>query len=215
MTFISVIIINWNGKKFIQECLNGLKEQTFKDFSIIVVDNASKDGSLQLIKRNYPEVKTVALSENLGFAVANNIAIESVKTEYVALLYPDAVPHPGWLENHPQAAFAASKVLFYDNLAVIDRAGDVYTRAGAGLLRDRALSGNKYESQGWIFWACAGTELYRTNMLLDIGFFDEDFFLLWEDVDLSFRTQFRGYRCLYVPEAIVYHKASRSIIYSS
>ena len=110
MDSITVIIVNWNGKKYIEVCLNGLKKQSFKDFSIILVDNDSDDGSLEFVHKNYSEVKSIALPENLGFAAANNIAIESVSTEYVALLNPDAVHHPGWLENllkalenHPQA----------------------------------------------------------------------------------------------------------------
>jgi GT2 family glycosyltransferase len=84
---------------FIEECLDGLNKQTCKDFSIIIVDNASYDGSLELVQNNYPEVKTIALPENLGFTAANNIAIKSVNTEYVALLNNDAVPDPLWLEK--------------------------------------------------------------------------------------------------------------------
>ncbi len=218
MNLIAVIIVNWNGKKFIEECLNGLEEQTFKDFSIIVVDNASTDGSLQLVKKKYPEVKTVALSENLGFAVANNLAIESVKTEYVALLNNDAIPHPGWLENlvkalekHPEAGFAASKMLFYDRPDIIDRAGDIYTTAATALLNGRGEPSKNFNKPAWVFGACAGAAIYRKRMLDDIGLFDEDFFLVYEDVDLSFRAQLRGYKCLYVPDAVVYHQAGSSI----
>jgi GT2 family glycosyltransferase len=183
-----------------------------------MVDNGSEDGSLELVQNNYPEIKTVALPENLGFSVANNIAIQSVQTEYVALLNNDAVPHPEWLatlvsafESHPKAGFAASKMLLYDNPGRIDRAGDVYTKAATALLRGRGQTSDQYSRQEWIFGACAGAALYRKQMLDDIGLFDEDFFLLYEDVDLSFRAQLRGYKCLYVPEAVVYHRASSSI----
>ena len=81
---IPVIVVNWNGKKFIAECLDGLRKQTYKNFSIIMVDNASDDGSLEFVQNNYPEVRTIAVSKNLGFAVANNIAIKAVNTEYLA-----------------------------------------------------------------------------------------------------------------------------------
>ena len=218
MPAVSIIIVNWNGRKFIEKCLNGLRKQTYKNFSIILVDNGSSDGSIALISKNYPEVKTIAFTENLGFATANNIAIKSVQTEYVGLLNNDAVPHPKWLEHlmkalqeNPEAGFAASKMLFYHNPKVIDRAGDVYTTAATALLRGRGKPSETYNNQEWIFAACAGAALYRTRMLEDIGLFDEDFFLLYEDVDLSFRAQLRGYKCLYVPEAIVYHMASSSI----
>jgi GT2 family glycosyltransferase len=215
---ISIIIVNWNGRHFIQKCLNAIQQQTRNDYLAILVDNGSNDGSLELVQKNYPEVKTIALPENLGFAIANNIAIKSVQTEYVALLNNDAAPHPEWLENlvkalqqNPEAGFAASKMLLYDNPGTIDRVGDVYTTAGTALLRGRGKPSETYNNQEWVFGACAGAALYRTRMLEDIGLFDEDFFLLYEDVDLSFRAQLRGYRCLYVPDAVVYHKASSSI----
>ena len=222
MDLISVIIVNWNGRKFLPECLESLTQQAYRRFTIILVDNGSNDGSIDFVKLNYPEVMTIALPENVGFSVANNIAIKTSHTEYVALLNNDAVADPLWLqsligalESNPEAGFAASKMLFYDNPEIIDRTGDSYTRAGAGLLRGRAEPASSYNKQEWIFGACAAAALYRTRMLRDIGLFDEDFFLLYEDVDLSFRVQLRGYKCLYVPEAIVQHKASSSIIYDS
>ncbi len=115
------------------------------------------------------------------------------------------------LNNHPAAGFCASKMLFYDNPRVIDRAGDVYTTAGTALLRGRGAPAQKFNIQEQVFGACAGAALYRTQMLDDIGLFDEDFFLVYEDVDLSFRAQLRGYKCLYVPDAVVYHQAGSSI----
>ena len=218
MPTVSIIIVNWNGKNFLAGCLDGLRQQTYREFSIILVDNGSDDGSLELVQKNYPEVKTIALSENMGFAIANNIAIKSVQTEYVALLNNDAVPHPEWLEylmkalqENPEAGFAASKMLFYHNPKIIDRAGDVYTTAATALLRGRGKPSETYNNQEWIFGACAGAAMYRTQMLEDIGLFDENFFLLYEDVDLSFRAQLLGYKCLYVPEAIVHHMVSSSI----
>lgn len=219
---ISIIIVNWNGMKFLSECLDRLRHQTYQEFTIILVDNGSNDGSVNFVSRYYPEVKTIALPKNIGFSAANNLVLKTVQSKYVALLNNDAVPHPLWLksliealESHPEAGFAASKMLFYDNLGIIDRAGDAYTRAGTGLLRGRGKSKSNYNKQEWIFGACAGAALYRTLMLNEIGFFDEDFFLLYEDVDISFRAQLKGYKCLYVPEAIVYHKASSSIVYDS
>lgn len=218
MDSVSVIIVNWNGGKSIEECLNGLRNQTFKDFSSIVIDNASQDGSLELVQNKYPEVVTISLDENMGFAAANNIVLESIGTEYVALLNNDAVPHPSWLEHllkalrqNPEIGFAASKMLLHDDPEIIDRAGDVYTTAGTALLRGRGYSLENYGTPEWVFGACAGAAMYRKRMLDDIGFFDEDFFLLYEDVDLSFRAQLQGYKCVYVPDALVYHYGSSSI----
>ena len=183
-----------------------------------MVDNASHDGSLELVHRNYPEVKTIQLAENLGFAAANNMAINSMDTEYVALLNNDAVPHPTWLENllkalemNPGAGIAASKMLLYDHPDIIDRAGDIYTTAATALLHGRGQPSKNFNKPAWVFGACAGAAIYRRQMLDEIGLFDEDFFLLYEDVDLSFRAQLQGYKCIYVPDAVVYHKASGSI----
>ncbi len=222
LEIVTVIIVNWNGKKFIQKCLKGLRNQTFQQFSTIIVDNGSQDGSSEFISRNFPEIKLINLSDNLGFCVANNIAINSVNTEYIALLNNDAIPHPHWIarlmtamESHPEVGLAASKILYYDRREILDRAGDGYTRAGAGLLRGRGEPAEKYDEKEMIFGASAGAAFYRLKMLKDIGLFDEDFFLLYEDVDLNFRAQLKGYRCLYVPEAIVYHMVSKSIGYDS
>ncbi|MFQ5486712.1 MAG: glycosyltransferase family 2 protein, partial [Desulfobacterales bacterium] len=219
---VTVIIVNWNGKKFIQECLKGLKNQTFYRFSTIIVDNGSRDGSPEFISKNFPDIKLIHLNDNLGFCVANNIAIKSVNTEYIALLNNDAIPHPYWLEHligamesHPEVGFAASKMLYNDHPDIVDRAGDGYTRAGAGFLRGRGEPVEKYDEKEPVFGASAGAAFYRLKMLRDIGLFDEDFFLLYEDVDLNFRAQLKGYPCLYVPEAIVYHLVSRSIGYDS
>jgi hypothetical protein len=117
----------------------------------------------------------------------------------------------GSLEAHPEAGLAGSKMLFAHNPKIIDRAGDCYTKAGTALLRGRAQPASAFNQPEWIFGACAGAALYRTRMFADIGLFDEAFFLLYEDVDLCFRAQLKGYKCLYVPDAIVYHKASSSI----
>jgi len=113
---VSIIIVNWNGKILLADCLDGLRQQTYSDFSVIMVDNGSNDGSLDYIQTHYPEVKTIPLSENSGFAIANNIAIQSVQTKYVALINNDAVPHPDWLQNlmdalekHPEAGVLCLK----------------------------------------------------------------------------------------------------------
>jgi GT2 family glycosyltransferase len=167
-------------------------------------------------------VTVIELDRNLGFAGANNVVLETVTSPYVALLNNDAVPHPSWLsalksalDARPEAGFAASRMVFADSPGVIDRAGDSYTRAGAGRLRGRGEPVSRYDKSEFVFGACAGAALYRTELLDEIGLFDEDFFILYEDVDLSFRAQLMGYRCLYVPEAVVHHRVSSSITHDS
>lgn len=219
---VSVVVVNWNGRQCLIQCLEALRRQSFQNKEVMVVDNGSDDGSVETVKHRFPEVILMALPENLGFSAANNLAIQRIQTEYIALLNNDAIPHPCWLETlinalgrYPQAGFAASKMLFQDLPNIIDRAGDSYTRAGTGSLRGRGQSAAMYCQPEWIFGACAGAALYRKSMLDEIGLLDEDFFLLYEDVDLSFRAQLKGYPCRYVPDAIVYHQATRTIGYDS
>ena len=219
---VHIVVVNWNGREFLGDCLQSLRAQTYRPFSMTLVDNGSTDGSPTFVSDRFPEVRLIALKENLGFAAANNRALGDLKTPYVALLNNDAVADPGWLEAlvgaleaAEGAGFAASRMLAFDRPEVIDRCGDGYSRSGAALLRGRGESADRHSRREWVFGACAGAALYRTSMLKDIGCFDEGFFLLYEDVDLSFRAQLKGYKCLYVPEAVVYHRGSASLVHDS
>jgi hypothetical protein len=218
MELATIIIVNWNGNEVLKHCLKSLKRQTFQKFKVIIIDNGSEDDSLISAKNIYPTAKIISLPFNYGFAAGNNFGLKIVDTPYTALLNNDTVVEKNWLkalmsalESTPLAGFAASRMLFYEQSCTIDRAGDSYCRSGTAFLRGRGFPADAYRKREWVFGACAGAALYRTSMLKKIGFFDEDFFLLYEDVDLSFRAQLRGYKCLYVPEAIVYHHGSKSI----
>ncbi len=222
MSRVSVIVLNYNGKRFLTFCLDNLIRQNYGDITISVVDNGSSDGSVEFIKNQYPHLRLISLNSNLGFSKANNRIIRSGTEEYVALLNADAVPDLNWIQKlieamdeFPDAGFAASKMLYFHKPDIIDRAGDGYTRAGVGLLRGRGQHISNYQKKEWVFGACAGGAIYRRSMLNHIGLFDEDFFLLYEDVDLSFRAQLFGYQCIYVPEAMIFHMASESIGYDS
>jgi len=210
---ISVIIVNWNGKHFLEGCLTSLRKQTFGDFEIILVDNGSADGSPEFVKGRFPEVTVVRLPENYGFCVANNVGIRQSEGQYVALLNNDAEASPRWLEalvgaldSNPQAGFFASKLLLYDQPDIVDSAGDIFYTCGVGDKRGRQeRDDGQFDEMTPVFGACAGAALYRREMLEDVGLFDEDFFAYDEDIDLSFRAQLRGYSCLFVPEAVVRH----------
>jgi len=215
---VTIVVVNWNGRQMLSDCLEALYKQTFRKFEITVVDNGSKDDSVAYMSSTYPEVNLIELKHNLGFASANNLAIQNSHAAYVALINNDACAQLGWLgklvkalEKNPEAGMAASKMVYADNPEIIDRAGDAYSVAGAGILRGRGKDKTYFSQPEWIFGACAGAALYRMDMLKTIGLFDEDFFLLYEDVDLSFRAQLAGYKCIFVPDAVVYHKASQTI----
>ena len=222
MEKVTVIILNWNGARVLPRCLEAMVGQTYKDFHLIVVDNGSTDESWKLAQRHTSQVEVFRLPNNMGFCKANNIALRTVATPYVALLNNDAFPVPSWLEaliagleRYPDVGFAASKLLFDDARHVIDRAGDGYTTAGVAYLRGRGAPCTQFDKEEMLFGACAAAALYRTKMLREIGLFDEDFFLLHEDVDLSFRAQLMGYRCVYLPGAVAYHGASSTLVHDS
>ncbi len=222
MSRVAVIVVNYNGRRYLGKCLEHLEQQTFKDISVYVVDNGSSDGSPEYLKQHHSNLNLILLKKNVGFPAGNNIAMRQCDRELIALLNADAQPDREWIQKlveamdeTPEAGFGASKMLYLNRPWIIDRAGDGYTRAGAGLLRGRGKSAKRYCASEFIFGACAGAAIYRKSMLDKIGLFDEDYFLLYEDVDLSFRAQLFGYKCIYVPDALVYHMASESIGYDS
>ncbi len=211
-----MIVPNWNGERFLSACLGSLREQSFKDFETVLVDNGSTDGSVALVSREFPEVRVLPLSENGGFSVAVNAGIRASRTEHVALLNNDTETDPGWLEAlveaadwYPGAGSFASKLVDFNDRRILDGAGDVLRRSGLPLrLGHGEPDRGQYDEAAFVFGACAGAALYRRSMLDDIGLFDEDFFANCEDGDLSFRAQLAGYRCVYVSESVVYHMGS-------
>lgn len=211
---VTVVIPNWNGARHLVECLNALAAQSYHDFDTLVVDNGSTDGSLDLLRERYPWVRILPLGENRGFPAAANAGIRASRSEYVVLLNNDTRADPDWLGNlvramdeTPQAGFGASKMLRYDQPDLIDAAGDGFSlRSWAGTSLGAGEPASRYAQRAWVFGACAGAAIYRRSLFDDIGLFDDDFFLSHEDVDLDLRAQIAGHRCLFVPEAVVYHK---------
>jgi len=215
---VTVVIPNWNGERFLRLCLGSLRDQSFRDFETILVDNGSVDGSRGFVEERFPEVKVVPLGENRGIAAAFNAGIEASKAEYVVLLNNDTELDPGWLEALVRAAdehlesglFASKLVDFYDR-RVLDGAGDAMRLSGLPYrLGHGERDGGRFDKPGYVFGACAAAALYRREMLDEVGPFDEDFVSYCEDGDLSFRAQLAGYRCFYVPGAVVYHMGSAS-----
>jgi len=212
-----VIIVNFNGKEFLGSCLESLQHQTFSNFKTVVVDNFSHDGSVDAIEENFPEVEVFRLDENIGFSAANNYAIKQAKYfQWVALLNPDAIAEPDWLSNlhiaaekNPRYDFFGSCLKKKDSLSQLDGTGDVYHLCGLAWRRDHGLPENQTpRSAGEIFSPCAAAAMYRRDILLNVGGFDERFFCYFEDVDLAFRLRLIGHRCLYVPNAKVEHVGS-------
>ena len=213
---VSVIIPNWNGASHLPTCLESLRRQTYPHVESTVADNGSTDGSLELLARDYPEVRALPLGQNTGFTGACNAGMRAARGEFVVLLNNDTAAGPGWLEEivaafgrHPQAGIVASKMLLFDRRDTFHTAGDFYRVDG--------IPGNRgvwqrdegqYDREEHVFSACGGSAAYRRVMLDQIGLLDEDFFYSCEDLDLAWRAQLAGWRCIYAPRAVVYHKLS-------
>lgn len=223
MPKVSVIVVNYNGRDVIVDCLLALEGQLFKDFEIIIVDNGSYDNSLGEIRNflekkplTYP-LKIIPSNTNVGFAGGNVIGLDYAEAEYIALLNNDTEPDTKWLENlvkvieaHPDIGICASKLIVHGT-DVIDSAGDGYATSLKGFKRGEGEYEEKYNTQEYVFGACAGAALYRRKMIEEIGFFDEDFFLIHEDTDLNFRAQLANWKVMYVPTAVVHHKVRSTI----
>ncbi|MGD9344563.1 MAG: glycosyltransferase family 2 protein [Candidatus Aminicenantes bacterium] len=220
---VDVVIPCWNGRAFLDVCLTSLKRQFYKDFTVIVVDNGSTDGSTTFVRENYPEVKLILLGRNTNFSGAVNAGIKVAKGDYVALLNQDTEADPRWLEqliktfeSHPEIDFCASKLLYFKERDIIDSAGDGFLRGGASFkIGSGERDGGKFRVPREIFGACAAASIYRRVFFDRVGLFDDDLGDQSTDGDLNFRAQLLGLRCFFVPTAIVYHHVGASIAVGS
>ncbi len=215
---VSIIIVTWNSKAYLLTCLDSLTQQTFRDFEVILVDNASIDGDVNGVVKNYPSlnIHIKKNSSNLGFSIANNVAAQISSGKWLALLNADAFPEPDWLENLIKAtelfpnAFFASQQIQANVPDLLDGEGDVYHVSGLAWRRNYGFPVQKKYDLEEIFSPCAAAALYPRQAFLDAGGFDEDFFSYHEDVDLGFRLRLLGFRSYFVPQAIVFHIGSAS-----
>jgi GT2 family glycosyltransferase len=214
----SVIIVNWNGAAFLRACIDSVLAQSYPRLEIIVVDNGSTDASLAILRGYGSRLHVIENPTNLGFAGGNNVGLAAAKGAYVALLNTDAVADPRWVETLVRAAEAdpgigmcASKIYLRGPDRVLDSAGLLLSRDGIGRGRGRLEPDRAEFSREEDVLAPSGcAALYRSAMLETIGLFDEDFFAYCEDTDLALRGRLAGWRCRYVPGAVVVHAYSGS-----
>lgn len=210
---ISIVIPNYNGMEHLETCYNSLSKQTYKDFEIILVDNNSKDDSVKFTEKNYPDIKILKVNYNSGFAKAVNGGIKISIGEFTLLLNNDTECKEDFLEemlkgfrDKDTGSVACKMINFYDR-SIIDDAGDFIKLKGSPYARGHGEQDiGQYDRHKYIFGACAGAAMYKREIFYELGFFDEDFFAYYEDVDMSFRMQIAGYKCYYNPKAVCYHK---------
>ncbi len=214
---LSVIIPNWNGKRFLQECLDSLKDQTYSHFETILVDNGSTDGSADFVWQRYGDFVRIIRNEiNLGFAGGNNVGIRNAKGEYIVLLNNDTWADPHWLEELVKAidgnewiGMWGSKIYSYYQRDRIEAVGELIywdglSRAKGQFEQDQG----QYNQMEEIFFPPGCGAMFRKEVFDQIGLFDEDFFAYADDAEIGIRARLAGWKCLYVPQAILYHKNS-------
>ena len=212
---VTIIIPNYNGKHFMEPCLQSLSEQTCRDFKVLVVDNASSDGSLEYMSEHYPDIEVISLKKNYGFSKAVNVGIEHSTTPYVILLNNDTTVDTHYveemikaIEKSPHIFSVSSKMIQMYHPELIDSAGDLYTLMGWGVCRGTGRPVSNYTKADQIFTACAGAAIYRREVFDEIGYFDEMHFAYLEDLDVGYRARIAGYDNIYCPTAMVYHVGS-------
>lgn len=215
MEKVTVVIPNWNGKEYIGQCLDSLRNQSVGEIPVIVVDNGSTDGSREQIEQQYPWVRMIAFDQNYGFCKAVNTGIKAAQTKYVILLNNDIRADRNFVkyllfraEKNKKLFSCQAKMLQMDRPDYIDNAGDQYCALGWAYTRGKDRSASEYTQPEKIFSACGGAVLYRREVFDQIGMFDEAHFAYLEDVDLGYRALICGYENWYEPEAVVYHKGS-------
>lgn len=211
----TVIIPNYNGKKYLDSCLDSLKPAEQGAYAVILVDNGSTDNSAQEALRRYPWIRLISFDENRGFSAAVNEGIRAADTPYVFLLNNDARMEEGCvavmerrMEKERDLFSLSARMLDGKNPEVMDGAGDLYSALGWAWAIGKGRPAERYRKPGDIFSACAGAAMYRKEYLEQTGLFDELHFLYLEDVDLGYRARICGYRNAYEPDAVVYHEGS-------
>ena len=217
---VSIIVLNWNGKEHLQECLISVLKTTYSPIEIIVADNGSTDGSVQLVRSCFATVIVLENGNNLGYAEGNNRGIEIAKGKYVVTLNNDVIVEPGWLDkpieflekDHRLLAVCGRQMNYYDRSKI----DSLFHYPGPELLFLQAGHGETMEQNsmfampGYVIAINGGSGIYRKKMFVELGGFDRNYFFYNEETDLCMRAFLKGWSCLFVPQSVVYHKEGES-----
>lgn len=209
---VVVAVLNYKGKSFLKKCLRSLQNQTYPEYRVVLIDNASGDGSVNYVKKEFPWVDIIVFDKNLGYPEAYNRVISRLKSEFVALLNMDTEVERNWLEElvkplikEESIAASGSKVLLYDQRDIVTHAGGKFSLVGGfgiGFLKKREKVPDGFGDTGW---ANGCSMLVRRSAFLQVGGFDNDYFAYAEELDFCWRAWLLGYRVVHVPSSIVYH----------
>ena len=217
---VAVVILNWNGKQYLQQFLPSVIQSTYTNIEIIVADNASTDQSLELLEREFPNVKVIRFGENFGFAKGYNEALRQVDSDYYVLLNSDVLVEPGWLESmvallekDKKYAACQPKLLAFHDKSLFEYAGGAggwidilgYPFARGRLFDHCEKDNGQYQEIEEIFWASGAALMIKSEVFHKVGGFDPFFFAHQEEIDLCWRIHNIGYKIFACPQAVVYH----------
>jgi GT2 family glycosyltransferase len=212
--FASVIVVNFNGRRFLGDCLASLERQSLPRyaFEVLVIDNGSTDSSVPFIRERFPWVRLVALNRNTGFTGANNLGFRLARGRYVILLNNDTRVAANWLEEliraaaPPQIGGVAARIVYRSDPRVLNSTGLRLLPDGRGADRDRdRLDAHTPRPAGEVFGGCGASLLLKREIIEDLGGFDAALFMYYEDLDLAWRGRLRGWQFAYGPAALVEH----------
>jgi len=212
---VTIVLANYNGKAYLEDCLSSLARTDYPEYSVILVDDGSSDGSARFVRERFPGVKVLENKENFGAAFSFNRGLREAKTALVAKVDNDTVVNEKWLlhlvagiESDPQAAVSTSLIRYYQDAKKIQATCPWVHYIGQGLMRTESASAEEFEEAG-MATACA--MLVDKEKLGEISLFDEDFFYYLEDVDFSLRCLLAGYKIIFARSSIVYHKSGGAL----
>lgn len=214
---VSIVIINWNGIDDLKDCLPSLRKVKYPKVEIIMVDHGSSDGSVEFVKKHYPEVFLLEKKKNLGFAKGNNVGFQKTKGKYILFLNNDTTVNPDFLDilvesiQRRGVGVVQPKIIFADTKK-LQSAGTYLTNSGFlyHIGYDKNARDKKYNQKTEIFSANGSCMLAKREVIKKVGLFDEDFFLYFEETDFCWRAWLAGYSVLYEPKAVIYHKGGRA-----
>jgi len=212
-----IIILNWNGCTFLHACLASIEAERTTEVEVVLVDNGSTDGSEAFVRERYPWVRVLSLGTNRGFAGGNNAGAAGYAGDYLIFLNNDTVVQRGWLTalvsaaERSNAAIATSRLVRSNDPAILDSAGDGYLRCGGAYKIGQGQPAASASLSREVFGACGAAFLIRTDLFHQLGGFDESFFVVYEDVDLSYRARLTGARVIYAADAVVHHAVSAAL----
>jgi GT2 family glycosyltransferase len=211
----SIIIVTYNHREYLDACLESVLKQDYPH-EIILVDNCSQDGTVSFVRERFPEVTVVESPDNRGYGAGNNLGVQYARGEYIVILNPDTMVEEGWLSSllsplkRQPKVITTSKILLYDGLA-INTCGNINTITGLTFTRGLGADPSSFPDAEEVSGVSGACFAMRREDYLDLGGFDENFFLYNEDSELSWRAHLRDYRVLYVPTSVVRHDYQLSV----